>query len=48
MPWFGRLVSLGNSCNVCEADFMEFFENDIRTHCVTMYLEGFKQVGVLL
>ncbi|KAK2948907.1 putative Acetate--CoA ligase [Blattamonas nauphoetae] len=42
-PWFGRLVSLGNSCDVCEADFMEFFENDERTAVSTFYLEGFKQ-----
>lgn len=42
-PWFGRLVSLGNSCDVCEADFMEFFENDERTTVSTFYLEGFKQ-----
>lgn len=42
-PWFGRLISFGNSCDVCEADLMEFFETDENTDVSVLYLEGFKQ-----
>ncbi|KAH7819089.1 putative Acyl-CoA synthetase [Monocercomonoides exilis] len=43
IPWIGKMISLGNSINVCEADMMEYFERDEHTKIAAFYLEGIQQ-----
>jgi len=43
----GKLVGLGNRCNVEFADLLPFLEEDPETRCVILFIEGVDEPGAL-